>query len=98
MRATGTVPTAQWKIGDASSGRVVFVDFLAKNVWLCIILTKSCRGTIDGAINANGYADMWIQHEFQLRVVQILFHLLSISIIFRKTRIFFIIYFCTALI
>ena len=82
--------TAQWKIGDALSGRVVFVDFLAKNVWLCIILTKSCRGTIDGAINANGYADMWIQHEFQLRVVQILFHLLSISIIFRKTRIFFI--------
>jgi len=90
LRATGTVPTAQRKIGDFFSGRVVFVDLLAKNVWLCIILTKSYWGTIDGAINANGYADMWIQHEFQLRVVQILFHLLSISIIFSKTRIFFI--------
>ena len=58
MRATGTVPTAQQKIGDALSGRVVFVNLLAKNVRLCIILAEPYQGMIDGAINASGCADL----------------------------------------
>ena len=45
-------------------------------------------GMIDEASNASGCAYLWLQHKFQLRVVQILFHFLSISVIFRKTRYF----------
>jgi hypothetical protein len=36
------------RLGLLCMVRVVFMDFLTKNVWLCIILTEPCRGQYMG--------------------------------------------------
>ena len=90
LRATGTVPTAQRKIGDALYGKGGFHGFSHQKCLAVHNTDWAMSGTIYGAINAGDVLICDCSINFILGLCKYCFMFLSISIIFRKTRIFVI--------